>query len=384
MYIKPISHMSIRYVAKKFNGQSRFVDSVKVRFQGGKGGDGCISMMHLFANEFAGPDGGTGGNGGHVVLRASREVRSLNKIASSYQGDPGKRAHGKHMFGKSAEHTFVDVPVGTTVIQARPKHIGPHEWADERSRESKIVAVLDVEGSMFVAARGGAGGRGNASFLSNTNRHPMVAEAGAVGDSNYYELFMKLYAHLGLIGMPNAGKSSLLHALTGAQVKIGDYAFTTMHPQVGIVDYVEDDLAQVALSDLPGLVEESHLNRGLGVTFLRSLHRCASLLYVLDLTNDPVCQWRTLVHELESYRQGTHSGRAHIIAANKIDTGRGAARAFDELCLYLARESPQSPRPVPVSAHTGSGLCQLRAEVRRLYDEYCASSADEPETALVW
>lgn len=384
MYLKPISSLSVRLVAKQFNGQSRFIDSVRVRFRGGRGADGCISMMHLFANELAGPDGGNGGNGGHIVLRANREVKSLNKIARHYQGEPGARAHGKHLFGKNAEHTFVDVPVGTTVIQARPKHIAPHEWLDERSRESKIVAVLDEEGSMFVAARGGAGGRGNASYLSNANRHPMVAEAGAAGDCNEYELFMKIYAHLGLIGIPNAGKSSLLHTLTGAQVKIGDYAFTTMHPQVGIIDYNDDDLAQVAVSDLPGLVEDSHKNRGLGVTFLRSLHRCASLMYVLDLANDPVNQWRTLVNELESYKKGTHSSRSHIIVANKIDLGLRAEEAYNELCAYLAQESPQSPRPLAVSAHSGAGLSELRAEVRRVYDEYRALNADEPETALIW
>lgn len=383
MYIKPISMLSARCVTKQFKGQSRFIDSIKVRFRGGRGGDGCVSMMHLFANEWAGPDGGNGGNGGHVVLRASRQVKSLARINPNYQGHPGARAHGKNLFGRSAEHTFVEVPVGTTVIQARPKHIAPHEWADERSRESKIVAVLDVEGSMFVAARGGAGGRGNASYLTNLNRHPQLAEKGAEGDCNEYELFMRLYAHLGMIGMPNAGKSSLLTALTGAQVKIGDYAFTTLHPQVGVIEYDEQDYAQVAISDLPGLIEDSHLNRGLGVSFLRSLHRCAAFMYVLDLAADPIGQWKTLVHELESYKRGTHSSRAHLIVANKSDLV-GTDKPYEELLAYLALEHPRAPRPVAVSAKTGAGLAELRKSIRQIHDEYVALNADEPETALVW
>lgn len=340
---------------------SRFVDTVRVRFRGGRGGDGCISMLHLFANEMAGPSGGNGGNGGHVVLRADASIKSLNAVASQYFGEPGEHGSGKGRYGKSAEHTFVPVPVGTLVLPGRPTHLEEHEHNPD---ESDILAELDEEGSMFIAARGGAGGRGNETFLSNKNRHPLIAERGAEGEINVYELRMKFYAHVALIGLPNVGKSSLLRSLTGAQVKVGNYAFTTLHPQVGVIEY--EDYTQLTISDLPGLVEEAHKNRGLGLKFLNSLGRCSCFLYVIDMCLDPVRQLELLVAEVSSHNAQLAT-RPSLVLGNKMDQTE-AVENVDKLRSFLQAKYPHM-NLVLASAQCGSGLQALKGALRRVVEE---------------
>ena len=336
---------------------SRFVDSVQVKFKGGNGGDGCVSMLSVFANEFAGPDGGNGGNGGHVVLRADERVQSLNNISRYYSGKPGVRGMGKTMHGANAKHTIVPVPIGTLVLPSKPKELGEHEYDPNKS---DIIAELDTEGSMFIASRGGSGGRGNAEFLSNRNRHPNIAEAGARGEENCYELRLNTFADVGLIGLPNSGKSTLMSTLTNAQVKIGDYAFTTLHPQVGVFEF--DDHVQVAISDLPGLIEESHKNRGLGLRFLRSVQRCACFLYVIDLSDtNPIGQFEILVSELELFKKNM-SFRPHLVLANKIDLKQSRQR-LEEFRNYLSVKRPDT-RVIAGSSLTGIGLEELRLALR--------------------
>lgn len=355
-----------------------FMDSIRIKFQGGRGGNGCISMLSLFANEFAGPDGGNGGNGGHVVLRANSRIKSLNKLSNYYRGHEGTVGMGKDLYGANAEHIFVDVPVGTLVMPAREKTSYNYNIKDPD--ESNIIAELYAEGAMFIAARGGAGGRGNAAFLSNKNRHPRIAEAGALGEENTYELRLKTYAHVALIGLPNAGKSTLLRNLTGAKVKIGDYAFTTLHPQVGTLQF--DDYSQVAISDLPGLIEDSHKNRGLGLQFLESLQRCACMLYVVDLSDlNPIRQFETLVNELESHKSGL-SRRPHLVFGNKIDTTRGREN-LASFTNYLNSSRPESQLVVG-SCNQGEGLGRLRDELKKLHDEYQAQNADNLDQPLTW
>lgn len=355
--INPVSSVARVVTNRKI---TRFVDSVKIRVQGGKGGDGCISMLSLFANEFAGPDGGNGGNGGHVVLNANSRVKSFNKISKLYKGQDGERGRSKSMFGANGNHTFLDVPVGTIVG-------GEHE----------TLAELAKEGEQFVAAKGGAGGRGNASYLTNLNRHPRVAQMGAPGESKVLELRLRVYAHVGLIGLPNVGKSTLLKTLTHAEVKIGNYAFTTLYPQVGIIEY--DDYTQLAVADLPGLIEDSHKNRGLGLSFLRSVRRCVCLLYVIDMTADPINQYETLVNELELYKNGM-SERPSIIMGNKIDDSRSLPNVV-KFSEYLASHKPDT-KFIASSAIRGDNLEELRQEMRRMYDEYQGSGGET--NSYVW
>lgn len=339
-------------------GISKFVDSIRIRFQGGRGGDGCISMLSLFANEFAGPDGGNGGNGGHIVLAANSKIKSFNSMKKLYRGQDGQRGMSKCMFGACGGHTLVDVPVGTVVSE----------------RENTLAELLE-DGAQFIAARGGAGGRGNASYLTNENRHPRVAQAGALGESRLLELRLRTYAHVGLIGLPNVGKSTLLKTLTHAEVKIGNYAFTTLYPQVGVLEY--DDLTQLAIADLPGLIEDSHKNRGLGLEFLRNVQKCVCLLYVIDMTLDPIVQFETLVNELELYKKDM-SDRPSIIMGNKIDDDRSVPNLV-KFSQYLAKHRPNT-RFIPTSARRGDNLEELRMEMKRMYDTYQASRSD----AYVW
>lgn len=355
-----------------------FVDSKIVRFQGGKGGDGCISSLNLFANANVCPDGGNGGCGGHVVLRANQYVKSLNGIASAYLGKPGVVGMGKNLYGANAEHTFVDVPVGTVVAHAPAKHLSEEERPDPLTT-SDIVADLDEDGSMFIAARGGGGGRGNNTYLSNTNRHPQVAQRGAHGEVNQYELRIRVYAHVALIGLPNAGKSTLLNSMTSSNSRVGEYPFTTTQPFVGVLEY--PDYSQVAISDLPGLIDESHLNRGLGIRFLRHVQRCVCLLYVVDLSDDPIRQLTTLFNELEAFKKGL-SHRDHMIVANKIDKP-GAANNLAALKDFVAKERPDT-KLLTVSAKTGDNLELLRLDLKDMYDRYLAKHADDPKEALVW
>lgn len=355
---------------------SRFVDSVRVKFQGGKGGDGCIAMLHLFANEFAGVDGGSGGCGGHVVLRATSQVKSLNKVNSNYQGLPGASGKGKNLYGFNAPHTFVEVPIGTIVTPAKPKELAEHEYDPDKS---EVVAELDQEGSMFIAARGGAGGRGNSTYLSNTNRHPRVAELGAMGEKNVYDLRLKFYAHIGLIGLPNAGKSTLLRTMTGARVKIGDYAFTTLHPQVGIIQF--DDYTRLAISDLPGLIEGSHNNHGLGINFLRSVQRCICFLYLIDMTQDPVKELETLFFELETFKKGL-SWRPHLVIGNKIDDER--ARANVDVVRDFLNINRPGTKFILTSTLRGDNLEDVRIEMRNIYDQHLAANKDDLGGTLEW
>lgn len=360
---------------RKFKRESYFIDTKRVSFRAGDGANGCISFLHLFANEFAGPDGGDGGCGGHIVLVADKQIKSLSRIASSYKGNPGGRAEGKDLFGRNAEHVYVKVPVGTNVKRALPK--GHHDITTWENRE--ILADLDADGSMFIAARGGAGGKGNHFFLSNTNRHPRIAQAGAKGEQNIYDLEMKLYAHVGLIGLPNAGKSTLLSRLTNACVKIGDYPFTTLHPQVGVIEY--DDYTQLAISDLPGLIEDSHKNRGLGISFLKHVQRCVCLLYVVDLSSeDPIEDFEQLRFELEQFKKGL-STRGYAIVGTKTDLP-GSKRNIDAFTKHIEKTSPGS-KLFLISAQGNENLPELTRHFKTMYDDYERKNSGETD-ALIW
>ncbi|XP_020807849.1 mitochondrial ribosome-associated GTPase 2 [Drosophila serrata] len=324
-----------------------FSDAKRVRAIGGKGGDGCVSFLQLWCNERAGPDGGDGGHGGHVVFQASNDVRNFNHVGSVLKAEEGERGNAKDCHGKNAKHTVIKVPIGTII----------------RNAQGIIVGDLAQADLMFVAARGGAGGKGNRFFTTDKETSPKVCEYGPNGEDFSYILELRSMADVGLIGYPNAGKSTLLNALTRAKPKVAPYAFTTLRPHLGTVQY--DDHIQLTIADLPGLVPDAHLNKGLGIQFLKHAERCTLLLFVLDASaSEPWTHYGQLMHELQQFG-GRLASRPQLVVANKLDVKEGREN-FEELQRRL--EKPV----LGISAKMGQNLEQLLRSIRKEYDRHKA------------
>ncbi|CAH1736381.1 mitochondrial ribosome-associated GTPase 2 [Aphis gossypii] len=321
------------------------VDVKSVRAAGGRGGDGRVSFMKLFGNENAGPDGGDGGNGGHVVFRASENVTGLGHVPVELRAPAGEKGYNKDCHGKCANHAYVDVPVGTVI----------------KDCAGRVVGDLSRPGVMFVAARGGAGGHGNRYFATDTEQAPEVAELGGAGEVLRYTLELSSIADFGLLGFPNAGKSTLLRAITRARPKVAPYPFTTLQPHVGVVQY--DDQESVAVADLPGLIEDSHRDRGLGISFLRHVQRCTALLLVVDLSApEPWTYVDVLRHEVRCFSAPVLD-RPQLIVANKVDVD-GARDNLAELKRRLPDDEI-----VDISAKHGVNLERLLKHMKRVYDQ---------------
>ncbi|XP_050681940.1 mitochondrial ribosome-associated GTPase 2 [Leptidea sinapis] len=322
------------------NNVQYYVDSCRVRTVAGNGGEGCISFLSAWCKEHAGPDGGDGGHGGHVIFQACHSKKSLNHCTSVISAKHGEKGYNKECHGKNAEHVIVPVPLGTIV----------------RDNRGRVVGDLSHEGAMFVAARGGAGGRGNKFFLTATEQAPGVAELGARGESASYWLEVRSMAHLGLLGFPNAGKSSLLRAVSRARPAVAPHPFTTLHPHIGMVPY--DDHEQVAIADLPGLIPGSHQNRGLGIQFLQHVERCKGLIFLLDGSNDPLHQYEVLMEELSQYNASL-TERPRCVAVNKVDLPE-VAESLPSIRRRL--------EVIGISAKTGRNIEQFLRIVRHMYD----------------
>ncbi|EDW02791.1 mitochondrial ribosome-associated GTPase 2 [Drosophila grimshawi] len=323
-----------------------FSDAKRVRTVGGKGGDGCVSFLQLWCNERAGPDGGDGGNGGHVILQASNDVRNFNHVSSVLRASEGGIGGAKECHGKNAKHTVIKVPIGTVV----------------RSGKGLIVADLATADLMFVAARGGAGGKGNRFFTTDKETSPKVCEYGPPGEDSSYILELRSMAEVGMIGFPNAGKSTLLNALTRAKPKVAPYAFTTLRPHLGTVQY--EDHVQLTIADLPGLVPDAHRNKGLGIQFLKHAERCTLLLFVLDASApEPWTQYQQLKHELEQFG-GSLANRPQLVVANKMDVPASASN-YEQLQQQL-----DEPKLLGISAKMGHNLTQLLSTIRTTYERH--------------
>lgn len=338
------------------NRDLQFADTARIICTGGIGGDGCIAFLRLYANPFGGPSGGDGGNGGHVILESRENVKSLQELQVLYKAENGEHGKGKHMIGKSGEHTVIPVPIGTIV---------------KEELTGRIVAELDCDGSKFIAARGGAGGKGNLNFLSNQNRHPNLAEVGAKGEKIAWIIELKISAHAGFVGFPNAGKSTLLQAISRAKPTVASTPFTTLRPYIGIIQY--DDYEQLAVADLPGLIPGAHQNRGLGITFLRHIEKCLCLFFVIDLSVEkPWEQLECLKYELEQYRPGL-SRKPQAIIANKIDLPQSEAN-LKEMCDFYA---DLDIKIIPISGKTGKNTSELLRYLREMYDLYTNNKRSE-------
>lgn len=344
-----------------------FVDKVHIFTKGGDGGAGCMSFRREAHVPKGGPDGGDGGHGGDVTLVADSSVSSLvdYRFKHHFKAPRGTHGKGSKMHGARGEDLILKVPVGTIV----------REYDEETGTAGDVIADLDYNGARITVAEGGMGGRGNTHFVTPTRRAPAFAELGEPAQEGWVELEMKLLADAALVGMPSAGKSSLISRISAARPKIADYPFTTLVPNLGVA--VSDDYSFV-VADVPGLIEGAHEGRGLGHEFLRHIERTALIVQVVDLTGDwegrdPLDDYETIKRELELYAEELID-RPRIVVANKSDVP-GTEEAFKRLQERVRKDSIEAaggdefaastidPKVYEISALTGKGVDSLKAAI---------------------
>jgi len=316
----------------------KFVDFVRISVASGGGGNGAVSFRREKYVPKGGPDGGDGGRGGNVVVRADKNLSTLldyqyKRIYHAPRGTPGM---GARKTGPSGDDVILRVPVGTLV---RDLSTG------------ETLADLAAHGDEVVAARGGRGGRGNSAFATSTNQTPRSAEPGGPGEEREIELELKLLADVGLVGLPNAGKSTLISVISAARPKIADYPFTTLVPNLGIVRV--DEGHGFVVADIPGLIEGAHLGKGLGVQFLRHIERTKVLVFLLDATRpDPGEDYELLVNELRQFNADLPK-KPTLVAFTKIDS------CEPRLLAGLRKKKPGRHRTFLISAVSGDGVPDL-------------------------
>lgn len=321
----------------------KFLDQAKIYLRSGDGGDGVIAFRREKHMEFGGPDGGNGGKGGDVIFEAAENLNTLIdfRYTQHFRARKGGNGSGADRTGAGAPNVVIKVPLGTQIM--------------DEDRET-VLADLAGPGQRIVLLRGGDGGFGNANYKSSTNRAPRRADKGWPGQERWVWLRLKLIADVGLIGLPNAGKSTFLAAASAARPKIADYPFTTLHPQLGVVRLSHAE--EFVLADIPGLIEGAHEGAGLGDRFLGHVERCAVLLHLIDgAAGDVVAAWRTVREELASYGAGL-AEKPEIVALNKADamTPREASARRAALRRATGREV------MLMSGATGVGVpAMLRA-----------------------
>lgn len=318
-----------------------FVDTAFIRVKAGNGGRGCVSFRREKFVPRGGPDGGDGGRGSNVYIEASDAYHTLidQRYQQEYRGENGRHGQGKGKHGRAGADVYIKVPLGTIVKDAE---------------KGEVIADLLEKGQRVLVARGGRGGRGNAHFVSSTNRAPRYAEEGEKGEERVLLLELKLIADVGLVGLPNSGKSTLLAAISSAHPKIGSYPFTTLSPNLGVVK--ANDRSFV-VADIPGLIEGASKGAGLGVQFLRHIQRTRILVQVIDASEeaglDPVEALGVVVRELGAY-DSRLKGLPRVVVANKIDLPCG------NNLLRLREVCKEEDLPFyPLSAVTGEGVGEL-------------------------
>lgn len=313
-----------------------FRDTLAIEVRAGRGGDGAVAFLRERFRPKGGPGGGNGGDGGSVWLRASGQVDSLTSLSlRSYRAQDGSHGLGSQMNGRNGSDCFVEVPRGTRIY-------------DQSTGE--LLADLTMEGQQFCVARGGKGGRGNAAFATATLQAPRFAETGLPGESRRLWLELALIADVGLVGYPNAGKSSLLAATTRARPLVASYPFTTLSPHLGVVERGESSFT---VADIPGIIPGASQGKGLGLEFLRHIGRTRVLTYVLAVDQDPVAEFLTLKAEMSAYDPGLVQKPA-LIALNKVDL-----LGPEEIAELEASLSRFGLPVLPISALQGSGIGQL-------------------------
>ena len=369
-----------------------FIDKVRIHVKGGDGGAGCMSFRREAHVPKGGPDGGDGGHGGNVVLEADASLSSLieYRFKHHFKAERGTHGKGSRMHGATGEDLVLKVPVGTVV----------REYFEDTRETGELIADLTHDGECVVVAEWGTGGRGNIHFVTSTRRAPAFAELGEPAQEGWIELEMKLMADAALVGMPSAGKSSLIAKMSAARPKIADYPFTTLVPNLGVAR--SGDLSFV-VADIPGLIEGAHEGRGLGHEFLRHIERTALIVHVVDLTGDwegrdPLSDYEIINRELALYADEL-AARPRIVVANKTDVA-GTEEACERLAKRVREDSvaaadgdefapsPVDPKLYRVSALTGEGVDGLKAAIARKVNELREAAreaaATEVQYGQVW
>jgi GTP-binding protein len=319
----------------------KFIDSAVLSAKAGNGGNGSASFRREKFVAMGGPDGGDGGRGGHITLKADRETDSLigiffSPIRKAEHGGPGRR---QQMHGKNGADLVIKVPRGTLVMDAE---------------SGEVLADIVNEGEEFCIAHGGKGGRGNVHWKSSTHQSPTEQTNGEPGDEVSLKLELKLVADIGLVGFPNAGKSSLLTKISDAHPRVAAYPFTTLNPIIGTIIF--ENYTRATVADIPGLIKDAHLGVGLGYSFLRHIERAHYIIYVIDMAGtdgrEPEEDYQNLKQELKLYR-GDLMRRPSLVMANKMDCPESA----EKLATFI-KETGETP--LQISAETGEGIGELR------------------------
>ncbi len=341
----------------------KFLDQCKIYLKSGDGGSGSMSFRREKFIEFGGPDGGDGGKGGDIVLVAADNLNTLidYRYRQHFRAQNGRGGAGANRTGASGRDLVLLVPVGTQIL------------ADDKE---SVLADLTRPDQRIVLLRGGDGGFGNSHFKSSTNQAPRRADPGWPGHELWVWLRLKLIADAGLVGLPNAGKSTLLARVSHARPKIADYPFTTLHPQLGVVRLGDD--AEFVLADLPGLIEGASVGAGLGTRFLGHVERCAVILHLIDGTQeDVVGAYRTIRGELADYGHGL-ADKPEIVGLNKIDAVDEAAVAAK--CRALARAARPGTPVLALSGVSGAGIAPV---LGALFGTIEAARADVPDAPVM-
>ena len=321
----------------------KFIDEAKIFIKSGDGGDGCLSFRREKYIEFGGPDGGNGGKGGDIVIEGTKSLNTLvdYRFQKHFKAQKGRGGAGRNRTGAAGKDMILKIPVGTEILQ-----------------DDEILADI-VNDEKMILFPGGEGGKGNINFKSSTNRAPRKTTPGEKGYEAEVVLRLKILADAGLVGFPNAGKSSLLRKISAAKPKVADYPFTTLDPKLGVV---RKDDEEIVVADIPGLIEDAHVGSGLGFKFLKHIERCHSLIHVIDITNeDLVKSYNTIINELKSYDEDLVN-KNKIIVLNKcdllkkeeIDKIRIDFENFINLKIHL------------ISTISGEGIDQLINEILKL------------------
>jgi GTP-binding protein len=327
----------------------RFIDEAKIHVRSGRGGNGCVSFRREKFVPRGGPNGGDGGNGGHVVLKAAANKNSLLdfRYKQHYRANNGQHGKGKNQHGKTAPALTIPVPTGTVV---------------KNYETDEFMGDLVSDGQEILVAKGGRGGRGNSHFKTSVNRAPKYAEQGEEGEEKTIKLELKLLADVSVIGFPNAGKSSLISKISAARPKVADYPFTTLTPNLGVVSYDEGKTFVVA--DVPGLIKGAHAGAGLGITFLKHIERTKIIIHLIDISpltkRNPVQDYKILNDELDAYSPELRK-KPQIVALNKLDL----TEAKEQLAETRKKFKKIGVKVFPISAVTGEGINELMREATR-------------------